>query len=101
MPRTSVTTPRSSLGKGLFVILVDEHTSPSGLEFPSDPDVITVRVGEDDRLYVAHAEPDRVEISVEGSGEGREAGVDGGQATVLFDEIPVDDVRAEAIYAWG
>src|SRR5829696_864761 len=61
--------------------------------------VVKVGMGEDDRLEVAGDPVDRRERLVERQPRGGNAGVVGGDATLVLDEVPVDERVLDAVDA--
>jgi hypothetical protein len=97
--RLRVTGLRARLSQRGLVGVVDQDPGASLVEGPGQSDVIRVGVRQDQGLDIAEPEPERGEIGLEGSTEARESGVDSGQAPSVFDQIPVEEVVAEAMNA--
>src|SRR6516164_5186564 len=64
-------------------------------------DMIRVGVGQDHRVHVAQATPERVERSQEQLPVSWGAGIDERQAARVFDQIEVGNATGEPTYPWG
>jgi hypothetical protein len=85
-----------------FVVLVDPHArGPFAARSLGKADVVRVGVGQDHRVQVVQAVPERVERPQEQLPVPWRAGIDEGQAAGLFDQVEVGGCARDPVYPWG
>ncbi len=74
---------------------------PLGADALGEPDVVGVRVSEDDRLDVVGGAPDRLQVPGQTGPAGGQAAVDDGHLPLVLDEVPVGVGVLDAVDAVG
>ena len=98
MARGGLALLRPGLGERRLVGGVHEDARAGLLQPRGDPDVVAVGVREDDGLDVAELAADLRQVGLERVREAGEPRVHGGHPPALDDEVPVDQLRAEAVH---
>lgn len=80
---------------------MDQHARAGVAERNGEAGVIGIRVRQHHRSYVGGHMVQRREIWLEPLAKAGQAGIDRGQAPLILDQVPVDELTTEAMHAGG
>jgi len=97
--RAGVATLWARFAKRVLVCGVNEHPGSRFVQRPGQPDVIAVRVGEDQAVETLERSSQPGQVGLEAATEPGQTGVHRGEAPIVLDQVPVDRRAAESVHA--